>query len=162
MKDGQEAKWIDAVSLVTLEERGRKVVKLDGKQVVLFRTADGVKACNNRCPHEGYPLVEGDLGGGNGCTLTCNWHNWKFDLESGETLVGGDKLRRYPARIDGGRVLVDIADPPAAETIAAALDNLVDGFDRHEYDRMAREIARLEKAGGDPMAALRKIGRAHV
>lgn len=156
MKDGQESNWTDAISLSELEHHGRKVVKLDGKQIVLFRTRDGVKACNNRCPHEGYPLVEGNLGGGNGCTLTCNWHNWKFDLESGDTLVGGDRLRRYPARVEGDRVFVDIADPPAAETIAAALDNLTDSFDRHEYDRMAREVARLIKAGGDPLDALRR------
>src|SRR3546814_4080948 len=94
--------------------------------------------------------MEGSLGpaaqGGN-CILTCNWHNWKFDLASGETLVGGDKLRRYPVEIVAGEVWIDIADPPAEAVAAAALDALRDSFGRHEYDRMARELSRLQKAG---------------
>src|SRR3546814_13284512 len=89
--------------------------------------------------------MEGSLGpaaqGGN-CILTCNWHNWKFDLASGETLVGGDKLRRYPVEIVAGEVWVDIADPPAEDVAAAALDALRDSFERHEYGRMARALSR--------------------
>jgi nitrite reductase/ring-hydroxylating ferredoxin subunit len=37
-----------------------------------------------------------------GCILTCNWHDWKFDLGSGETLVGGDRLTRFPTRLQDG------------------------------------------------------------
>lgn len=145
-------------SLEALREKGRQVVKSGGKQIVVFASGDAVYACNNRCPHEGFPLVEGKLGqgaDGGGCVLTCNWHNWKFDLEGGETLVGGDKLRRYPVEIVEGEVWLDITDPPAEERRAAALENLHQSFRRHEYDRMAREIARLELAGGDPLDALR-------
>ena len=47
------------------------------QHVALFAgDGDDVWACDNRCPHEGYPLVEGNLT--DGCILTCNWHNWKF------------------------------------------------------------------------------------
>ena len=49
-------------------------------------------ACNNRCPHEGYPLVEGALDA-ESCILTCHWHNWKFDLRTGANHYGGDNLR---------------------------------------------------------------------
>jgi nitrite reductase/ring-hydroxylating ferredoxin subunit len=27
------------------------------------------------------------------CLLTCNWHNWKFDLTAGEALVGRNPVR---------------------------------------------------------------------
>src|SRR3546814_17024277 len=87
--------------------------------------------------------------------LPIYWHNWKFDLASGETLVGGDKLRRYPVEIVAGEVWIDIADPPAEAVAAAALDALRDSFGRHEYGRMARELSRLQKAGADPLEALR-------
>jgi nitrite reductase/ring-hydroxylating ferredoxin subunit len=150
-----QAVWRDAIGLENLKAAGRKVLKIDGKQIVLFLSGDRILACNNRCPHEGYPLAEGNLADGS-CVLTCNWHNWKFDLDSGETLVGGDTLRRYPTRVVDGRVELDVADPPADEVIRSALANLEDCFDRHEYDRMAREIARLMKAGGDPLDALRR------
>lgn len=165
MSERQEqpaARWTDVLAAEALAAGGRRVVKTDcGKQIALFRLADGaVRACNNRCPHEGYPLSEGDLAeDGGGCRLTCNWHNWKFDLDSGETLIGGDALRVYPARERGGRIELDLADPPPAALQAKALHALVAGFARHEYDRMAREIARLEKAGGDPLEALRRTIR---
>ncbi len=140
-------------SLAALEESGRRIVKVGAKQIVLFHGERGVYACNNRCPHEGYPLKEGSLS--QGCILTCNWHNWKFDLESGETLVGGDRLRRYPVHLKDGEIWLDLTDPPPAEKAAAALSSLRQSFKRHEYDRMARELSRLQGAGADPLAAVR-------
>ncbi len=156
----QEAagKRVRVAPLQELLEKGRYLFKAEGKQIAVFAGEDGVFACNNRCPHEGYPLMEGHLTSNpedGGCILTCNWHNWKFDLAGGETLVGGDKLRRYPVQIIDGEVWLDIADPPPEEIAAEALDALRDSFRRHEYDRMAREISRLQKAGTDPLAALR-------
>ncbi len=109
-------------------------------------------ACNNRCPHEGFPLREGTLDGA--CVLTCNWHNWKFDLATGANLYGGDRLRTYPTRIVDGEIWVDVADPPAAELRTRAIENLRAAFDDEDYDRMAREIARLAKAEGDPVSAI--------
>ncbi len=148
--------WIEAMTLDEIEIGARRILRAAGKQILLVRTEDAVHACNNRCPHEGYPLMEGSVASDTGaCVLTCNWHNWKFDLISGETLVGGDALRRYPVEIRDGVIWLDVADPPAARRIEAALENLHDSFEDHEYDRMAREIARLIKAGGDPLDAVR-------
>ena len=138
-----------------LQEKRRMVVKLGGKQIAMFLSRKGtVYACANRCPHEGFPLVEGSLD--DECILTCNWHNWKFDLDSGATLVGGDTLRRYPVKVDGNDLVLDLSDPPPEVLIEKALTNLQESFPRHEYDRMAREIARLQQAGGDPLEALRQ------
>ncbi len=153
MKHRSEGEWVKVATLSDLAKADRKVVKVGAKQIALFHGEKGLYACNNRCPHEGYPLMEGSLA--EGCVLTCNWHNWKFDLESGETLVGGDKLRRYPVALDGDEIWLDVADPPAAEQAAAALENLRDSFRQHEYDRMGREISRLQKSGADPLDAVR-------
>lgn len=146
--------WQDAISYQDLTTAGSRVVKFGNRQIAVFDHGGTVYACNNRCPHEGYPLKEGTLG--DTCILTCNWHNWKFDLRTGENTIGGDHLRVYPARVVDGTVQVDVADAPADQRIATALGNLRASFDDHEYDRMAREIARLEKAGGDMLDALRK------
>ncbi len=153
MSTREEGSLVHVGSLAALAGKGRQLVKLGAKQIVLFHSDGKVYACNNRCPHEGYPLKEGSLS--QGCVLTCNWHNWKFDLESGDTLVGGDKLRRYPVRLAGDDIWLDIADPPPAERAAAALASLRGCFRRHEYDRMAREISRLQLAGADPLDAVR-------
>ncbi|NNG05087.1 MAG: Rieske 2Fe-2S domain-containing protein, partial [Inquilinus sp.] len=143
-------------SLAELARKGRMTIRLGARQIALFHRDGRVFACNNRCPHQGFPLVEGSLaeaGGSGGCVLTCNWHNWKFDLDSGETLVGGDLLRRYPVRVAGDDVLLDPTDPPAAERAAAALAGLRRACERHEIDRMAREVARLAQVGADPLEA---------
>jgi nitrite reductase/ring-hydroxylating ferredoxin subunit len=34
-----------------------------------------VYAADNRCPHQGYVLKDGDI---RGDVLACAWHNWKF------------------------------------------------------------------------------------
>ena len=160
-----------ATDIDSVRTKGRRVVKVGGKQIALFSTGGGdgntpqIRACNNRCPHEGYPLIEGTLSedqGTGACLLTCNWHNWKFDLEDGETLVGGDKLRLYPVRIEDNDIFVDISDPPPEEQINAALGNIEDAMRRHEYDRIAREVARLTKAGGNPATAIsRAVAYSH-
>ncbi len=153
MPDMHQNSIVKVGSLKELVAKGRRVVKVGAKQVVLFHDEGRVHACNNRCPHEGFPLSEGTLS--DGCILTCNWHNWKFDLEGGETLVGGDTLRRYPVTIDGDDILLDVADPPPAKQAAKALANLHRSFDRNDYSRMAREIARLRRSGQDDLDAVR-------
>ncbi len=66
------------------------------------------------------------------------------------------QLARYPVEVDGYDIVLDLSDPPQQVLIENALKNLRASFDRHEYDRMAREIARLQQAGGDPLEALRR------
>ena len=87
------AEWTRAVELDQLRPSRPIAVKLQGKHIALFLHQGEVLACNNRCPHEGYPLVEGALDAD--CVLTCNWHNWKFDLKTGDTIYGGDNLRMF-------------------------------------------------------------------
>jgi len=146
--------WVRLASMTALEDQGHLVAKAGRRQLALFLRDDKIYACNNRCPHEGYPLSEGHLA--SGCILTCNWHNWKFDLSSGETLVGGDELTVYETRLDGDDIYVEIVEPSTVDITEKALRGLRLGFDRHEYDRMAREIARLMYVGADPLDAIRK------
>ncbi len=149
------AEWVDAGLISDLAERGRRIFKTGAKQILLIAAGDRVFACNNRCPHEGYPLSEGTLG--SSCSLTCNWHNWKFDLSTGDTLVGGDQLRLYPVEERAGRIWVDVADPPAGQRQARALANLEEACTDNDYERMAREVARYVRASGDPLEPLRHM-----
>ena len=146
--------WTKATNLDVLKDKGRLVFRKAGRQIALFDTPRGVLACNNRCPHEGYPLREGSLDGR--CILTCNWHNWKFDLESGRNLYGGEGLRTYPVEIRGAEVWIDLVDPPVAERRAEILASLAEAREDNAYERMAREIARLHRLGGDTLDALRE------
>jgi nitrite reductase/ring-hydroxylating ferredoxin subunit len=153
MDDGAtRSEWVRACSREELERTGRKLFRAGAKQIVLFATPKGVRACNNRCPHEGYPLSEGTLDAD--CRLTCNWHNWKFDLQDGANLFGGDRLRTYPVTLRGEDYWVDIADPPASLRQRETLEHLRDAFADKEYDRIARDLVRLERAGGKLTDAL--------
>ncbi len=144
--------WVRAVDLETLKRKGRMVARPDGRQVALFATPEGVRACANRCPHEGYPLSEGTLS--SGCVLTCNWHNWKFDLATGANLDRGEGLRIYPVKLEDGGVFLDLADPPVEERRARALASLENGFRDEDYERIARDLARYV-ALGDPLEPVR-------
>jgi nitrite reductase/ring-hydroxylating ferredoxin subunit len=130
-----------------LNDKGRKLVRRAGKQVLLLSTGGKHFAVANRCPHEGYPLSEGTEGPG--CVLTCNWHNWKFDLASGEALVGRDPVRTYKIELRGGEIFVDLSDPPAEQQKQRALEGLRAAMADNDLARMAREVARLERAGFD-------------
>ncbi len=145
--------WQEAIPLVKLRLDSAKMLRIDGKQIAFFNTDAGVKACDNRCPHEGFPLSEGSLSGQ--CTLTCNWHNWKFDLDSGDNLNGGDRLRTYPVELRDGVIWVNLAELPFAQRYQSIRQSLHDAFDDYSYDRSAREIARLGQLGADPLDALR-------
>ena len=131
---------------------GHRLVRRDGKQVLLVACEDRVFAIANRCPHEGFPLSEGTLGPG--CVLTCNWHNWKFDLASGTALVGRDPVRTYALEERDGELVIDLADPPAEAQRARALAGLEVAVADNDRPRLARETARLARAGGGAADAL--------
>ena len=113
------AEWHDVGSASDLERDGRVVARVGGRAVGVVAEPDGtVHGIRNRCPHHGGPLCLGTVRerveGGPGVyalagrhVLRCPWHGWEFDLETGACL-DEPSLRAavYPARLEGGRVLV--------------------------------------------------------
>lgn len=148
--------WINLGPVPELTEKGRHVLKVDGLQIALFKTEDGLFAINNRCPHEGYPLAEGTLN--DGCTLACNWHGWAFNLKTGKAIQGRDPVRTYDMRTDEKDIWIDLTPPQPEELAARAFDELEEAMAEHDYDRIARSLSRLNKAGiGFEEAARRAI-----
>jgi nitrite reductase/ring-hydroxylating ferredoxin subunit len=140
------------IKITDLDRSGRKLVRHGGKQVLLVTQGGQVFAIANRCPHEGYPLSEGTLGPD--CVLTCNWHNWKFDLGTGAALIGRDPVRTYRVAERDGEILIDLSDPPAEQQRARAVQGLEAGLADNDRTRLAREVARLQHAGFDAELAL--------
>jgi nitrite reductase/ring-hydroxylating ferredoxin subunit len=93
------------VALSVLEPHGRALVELNGREIVLFRVEGEIHAFANACPHEGNPLIEGEI---RGDTLTCAYHLWRFDLRTGACLVGDESATRYKTEVRDGDVLIEI------------------------------------------------------
>src|SRR5258708_33494648 len=101
--------WVRAAALDDIFDGGARSFAYLDKRIALFRTPSGVFACDNRCPHQGYALVRGDVKDG---VLTCAWHNWKFELGTGICRHGGGDNRTYPARRSGRRGVLDLTRRP--------------------------------------------------
>jgi nitrite reductase (NADH) small subunit len=76
-------------------------------RIAVFHTRAGeVYAVQAECPHRSGPLADGLVGGS---TLICPLHSWKFDLASGQALMGECGLKTYPARLDeSGQIVVTV------------------------------------------------------
>ena len=90
-----------------------RTFEVAGERLAIFHTRTGeVFATQAECPHKGGPLADGLFGG---TTLICPLHAWKFDLKTGEALLGSCGVKAYPARLDEeGRILVTLTVPRAA------------------------------------------------
>lgn len=145
--------WEKATAVEQLKQKPA-LFKVGPKQIALFLVDDNVYAIDNRCPHEGYPLTQGQVD--ENCVLTCAWHNWKFRLEDGHCILGGDHVRAYPTRQEDGHVWIDLSDPPPEQIEAAIVNGLSTAFQDRDFGRICREIARLHYNQLDPLVALRK------
>lgn len=90
------------------KKRSRVFALPDDRQMVVWRTRRGYVGMENRCPHAGAPLDGGRL---KREELTCLWHGWRFDLESGACLTpGGAPLTLIPLRIEEGDLIAELPD----------------------------------------------------
>ncbi len=84
---------------------------VDGSAVAVARQGGRLHAFGALCPHQQADLSDGLLDDGG---ITCSWHLWRFDLETGGCeMVPGASIRLYGAREADGRVVVELpADAP--------------------------------------------------
>jgi nitrite reductase (NADH) small subunit len=112
--------WHDVGSTAELEREGRLVARLGGREVGAVLVQGEIRGIRNRCPHHGGPLcfgkVEERLRGRPGAydlagttVLRCPWHGWEFDPDTGACLDDPAlRVAVYPAKAEGGRVLLDV------------------------------------------------------
>jgi nitrite reductase/ring-hydroxylating ferredoxin subunit len=112
--------WQDVGSVADLERDGHVIARVDGREIGVVAVGGELRGVRNRCPHHGGPLCLGTVrervAGGPGSdelggptSLLCPSHGWEFDPVTGRC-VDDDSMRVavYPAKAEGGRVLVDI------------------------------------------------------
>lgn len=140
-----DTQWTPVCPVADLAVGRPKVFKSGPRQIAVFHLADGeIFAIDNRCPHEGYPLAQGTV---EGDTLTCCWHNFKFDLRSGACLKGDEAVRVWPVRRVEGMIEVDLAEPDPAAQRPALLESLDGAIFQRKVGQMARDVVRLLQTG---------------
>lgn len=63
-----------------IPEGGSTVVRVNGKDVAVFRHGGAFFAIDDMCPHMGASLAGGFVEEG---IVTCPWHYWRFRLRDG-------------------------------------------------------------------------------
>ncbi|HZN13253.1 MAG TPA: thiamine pyrophosphate-binding protein [Acidimicrobiales bacterium] len=105
---------------------GRVTTVIAGDRAVcLVHGADGTwSALDNRCPHQGGPLGDGQLDDG---WLICPWHAYQYDTATGQPPPGfRDAATPYAVRsVDGDAAAIDI-EIPAHEPRTSLMDQVVD------------------------------------
>lgn len=107
------AKWTNIGSVDDFPP-GCQVCLEPGTQPLMVFNIDGkLIAAANTCPHAGLPVGEGELVG---VVLTCPFHGYAFNLETGANVDAPDTetpLTMFPIRQTAdGRVTVDLDPNP--------------------------------------------------
>ena len=82
----------------------QQCAQVDGQQLLLCRTENGVYALENRCPHAGFPLQGGLLKDG---IIRCPVHGARFKLNDGSPIAGRlNNVRTFPVEIIDEQICV--------------------------------------------------------
>jgi 3-phenylpropionate/trans-cinnamate dioxygenase ferredoxin subunit len=104
--------------LVDFPPDTRRIVRVGGREIGVFRVDGKFYAVRNRCPHQGAPLCTGHVGARvdsprpgevttvAGSLLMCPWHGWSYDMATGQAYAPGDpNVRAYGVSIERGDAL---------------------------------------------------------
>lgn len=105
MSETLAQQWHKVFHVDDLWEGEMESVEVEGKPVLLVNLDGTVIAYQNRCPHQDWPLNDGDL---EDRKLTCAQHLWEFDVTTGKGINPSTcALVGYQCRVDdNGDILV--------------------------------------------------------
>jgi len=108
----------------SFEDGDRAFVEVDGIEVGVMQVEGEYYALQNRCMHDGGPVCTGKTGRklegefvepgkrvrkyfGETKIVSCPWHGWSYDLETGESLADADvRLPTFDVVVEDGTVYV--------------------------------------------------------
>ena len=78
-----------------------------GDRIVALFNVDGqYHALDGVCPHQGGPLGKGAL---TGCIVTCPWHGWQFDVQTGQHQTSQTLVHPgFAVKVENNDVLIDL------------------------------------------------------
>lgn len=115
-----------------IAEGDRLLFEIDGRPIGVYRVDNRFYALLNRCPHLGGPLCQGQVVSEISSTrpgeirfdssktyVTCPWHNWEFDIRTGQSYWNpkGLRARPFPVGIENGKSVDEALKEGRAERI---------------------------------------------
>ncbi|MDP3252849.1 MAG: non-heme iron oxygenase ferredoxin subunit [Hydrogenophaga sp.] len=100
--------WTDATSIDELPDDDVTGLQVGGRDIAIYKVEGEVFATDNTCTHGQARLCDGFL---DGHEIECPLHQGKFNVRDGQPTCAPvtEALRCYPVRIEGGRVLLNMA-----------------------------------------------------
>ena len=93
-------------SSVELNPGNGKVIIVEGKPIALFNLGGEFVALDNRCPHRGGSLGEGEI---KGDIVICPWHGWEFNCNTGKAIENDDVIvKTYPVENRDDEIFIKI------------------------------------------------------
>jgi nitrite reductase/ring-hydroxylating ferredoxin subunit/alkylhydroperoxidase/carboxymuconolactone decarboxylase family protein YurZ len=104
VRKAAEGVWHDVMTTAALADGQTTRVDSHGRGLFISREGDTFAVFDSHCSHQRTDIPLSAL---DDCTLTCPKHQWSFDIRTGACLKpGGSPLQQYPAKVEGGRVMV--------------------------------------------------------
>ena len=100
-----DEQYVSVVQLSDLPRGKTLCVELDGKEILLCHTAEGIFAVDNLCTHGAARLCEGKL---KGQRILCPMHGAAFDVRDGSALTrpAVRALGSYKVKLEGEAILL--------------------------------------------------------
>jgi len=113
------SKFTEVAKIDELQSGTMKIVRAEGREILLTRVGDKYYAADNRCPHMKGNLSQGKL---EGTVVTCPLHGSQFDIGNGQVvrwlkgglmskLSGALKMSRnltaYSVKVEDSKVMVE-------------------------------------------------------
>lgn len=100
--------WVDVMASADLLDGKPRLVRVAGKRIALLREGAKLFAFDDLCPHASDPLSQGYPFDG---SIVCRAHGWRFELETGQCLLGetSTRLPVHQIREHAGRLEIQLA-----------------------------------------------------
>lgn len=93
-----------AAKLAEVPNWGKKLVTVQGKEVLLLNIKGKIYACENECPHQGSPMAGGVF---KDDYISCPRHGYRFNLNTGTCSDMPEyTLKVFPVEVKGDEIFV--------------------------------------------------------
>ena len=129
----------------------RRIVELGERSIGVFNVEGRFYALRNVCPHQRAPLCKGKVTGTNlpgskpgeynwareGEIVRCPWHNWEFDITTGQSVFNPHKMRvkAYQVAVEADGAATG-CEPAATVDVPGTPDPSVETFDVRQEQQM--------------------------